>query len=263
MTRIDSKEEHEILLDMLSKIDKFCRANGIRYSLGGGTLLGAVRHKGFIPWDDDVDLMLPREDYNRFASTFNGVYEDLECLDYYDNGVSQRQLPYYKVNKKGTICVEGRWKNLYGVTIDIFPIDGMSDRMPTALKMSRRWELYAALLELSRMPYKSTRRTFKSLAKYAIARCVGYARLYKFFHRFLSQYDLDGSRYAGCIVGLYGAKEIYDSSVFKGFTSLPFEGLSLMAISQYDVYLRQHYGDYMALPPVEQRGNHNATYYWV
>lgn len=109
MRPIDLEEQKQIQLNILIKVDQFCRENNLRYSLGGGTLLGAVRHKGFIPWDDDIDIMMPRPDYDKFVRSFNGYDEDLTCEAYelnkkhryicgkvYNNKTCSRRAQCYK-----------------------------------------------------------------------------------------------------------------------------------------------------------------------
>lgn len=125
--RLISFEEHKkIQLSILRDIDVFCQKNQIKYFLAFGTLLGAIRHKGFIPWDDDIDIAMPRPDYNKFILSFNGMVDNLKVLapeidlDYY--------APYANVYDTRTVLEEKGTSHLkfeIGVKIDVFPIDGV------------------------------------------------------------------------------------------------------------------------------------------
>ena len=119
--KVTLEEMRDLQLAMMDKIHEFCVERGIRYSLGGGTLLGAVRHKGYIPWDDDIDIMLPRPDYERFLKEFDGVYPNFKVLHLNND----RTYPYLfaKVYDSRTLLVECR--ATMGVYIDVFPIDGL------------------------------------------------------------------------------------------------------------------------------------------
>ena len=121
---IDIDEQKKIQLEMLKEIRDICDEAGLMYFLGGGTLLGAVRHKGYIPWDDDIDLMMPREDYNKLLKIFNEKCNGKSKLLYYGN-LKEYYYPYAKVVNTETRLVELDCRNLdeMGVFIDIFPID--------------------------------------------------------------------------------------------------------------------------------------------
>ena len=120
MQLIGINELRRIQLEVLDAVDAFCQESGIRYSLCGGTMLGAVRHKGYIPWDDDIDLMMLRTDYDRFLHSFKAVGFHLLDLSTMDTCTEQ----FCKVCKDGTRMVDVRFgRSLWGVNIDIFPID--------------------------------------------------------------------------------------------------------------------------------------------
>ena len=123
------KEIHTELLKMLSVIDSMCERNNLCYMLSGGSLLGAIRHKGFIPWDDDVDIMMPREDYEKFIE----IFHNNETYNLFTLENKKWDFPYIRMNKKDTFADNGITKVENGLYIDIFPIEMISnnDRVNT------------------------------------------------------------------------------------------------------------------------------------
>ena len=134
MQEIDLLQQKKIMIDIMIKIDEFCNKNNINYFLADGTMIGAARHKGFIPWDDDIDIMMPRADYELFIKNFPDSYENLALASPYD----ESPMYYYaKVYDKRTIKIEeldyGTHKPL-GIDIDVFPIDGEPDNYNVFMK---------------------------------------------------------------------------------------------------------------------------------
>lgn len=257
MRKIDLNELRSIQLDILSEVDEFCKKKGIRYSLCGGTLLGAVRHKGYIPWDDDIDIMMPREDYDRFAREFcsersvlQDLREDPDVIEF-----------FLKVFRKKTMMRDIRFgRNLWGIYIDVFPIDGAPESF---------LEHCNHILELrDRLPrvcpfYKTvSRNKVLWFAKYIFKRMAfpfygSVLDIKKEIETVARSAPFETSPNAGVILGSYGVREVVKKSVFDTYIDLPFEGKMFPAIKEFDIYLRAIYGDYMTLPPVEQRVTHH------
>ena len=236
------EELRAIQLDILDKIHAFCTERGIRYSLGGGTLLGAVRHKGYIPWDDDIDIMLPRPDYDRFLKEFEGKYAELN-LQYYGNDITCC-IPFAKVYDNRTV-----------------------DGLPEESKIKDYLSIYNNQLHkiYFMTPFYKITGSLKDRMKYYVKK-VFYPTRDKHimrFYDFLKSYSLEKSVNAGAICGIYAEKELMPRETFESYITVEFEGQQYMAIKDYDAYLTKHYGDYMQFPPKEKQVNHHVfTAYW-
>ena len=255
--RIEIDELRSIQMEILDDVHRFCQENGIRYSLCGGSLLGAVRHQGYIPWDDDIDIMMPRDDYERFIQTYsspNNAVIDLRLMD------GLREF-FVKVFRKGTIMEDRLLCNaVWGVCIDVFPIDGApEDYIPHCQSILMKRTLLERICPYYRLMNKG-RLLWK--AKYLVKRilypyrgdCV---KLKKEIDREASRFNLYSSPLGGVFLGSYGTREIIPSRIFQEYKSILFEGRSFSSICDTDTYLSSLYGDYMQLPPVEQRVTHH------
>ena len=256
---ITLKEIREIQLDILDKIHAICIQNDFRYSLGGGTLLGAIRHKGYIPWDDDVDIMLPRPDYAKFLSIFEGKFEYIK-LQHYGNCRSCLK-PFAKAYDDRTILVEKYQK--CGIYVDIFPIDGLPDesQLPSFIEeyknVLRKLFRSTSTFSLNRNLWVGVKELVKAVVDPPREQIV------KEIDDFFAQYPFDEAEYAGAIVGRYVEKEHMTSDVFKSYIDVPFEGRCYKAIAAFDAYLTKHYGNYMELPPEDKRvSNHEYKAFW-
>ena len=245
-------------MGILREIDRFCKENGLRYSLAYGTLIGAVRHKGFIPWDDDIDIMMPRPDYEKFLASF--VSEGLSLHDLAKD--ETKKETFLKVVKDGTLMVEKlTGREMWGVNVDVFPIDGApSDSLE---------EFYSALdsrriLFHRIIPYYKGMTSHKALwfAKYCFKRVR-----FPYFHSplFLKNeiissikaFPFDKEEIAGIYFAAEKTRTFARREVFEKYITLPFEDGMFSAIADYDSWLRSVYGDYMQLPPEEKRVSHH------
>ncbi|MCQ2187629.1 MAG: LicD family protein [Bacteroidales bacterium] len=261
--RLSDAEVRQAQLHILDCIDEFCRKNSIPYSLSSGSLIGAVRHKGFIPWDDDIDILMLRKDYDKFLATFNGNYENLETLDY----ISEPDYcqPFAKVMDMGTQIVSGGNRIFcYGVNVDVFPVDGHPDAGSTP-------EYYRTFMDLFRQLHKSC-----PLYRYTSNPFVALKFLVRnIFHKgnreaaakmeeMLRSYDFEACEYAGEATGDSYMKAVIPKEVFESFADMPFEGRSISCLTDYHRYLSAYYNDYMKFPPVEeQKPQHRIKAYRI
>lgn len=250
------KEVKKAELNILSTVDDFCQKNNIKYSLAYGTLLGAVRHKGFIPWDDDIDIWMTRENYNKFIRVWeqNPVQGYILQNTDFEEDFSQN---FTKIRKDNTAFIqteEEKTMNYHkGIFIDIFPLDRVA-KTPSKIAVQK---LYATLTMLFYRKYAPP--TEKGLKKYIsefflkIVPKSKYENARKYFENkylFLSG-DVDCSWLSN---STYRDLSIYyDSDMMDDYTFLQFEGRNFMSVSKWDHALKMQYGDYMQLPPEEDR----------
>lgn len=251
---------HQLQLRMLDCIHEYCMNNNIRYSLGGGTLLGAIRHKGFIPWDDDVDIMMPRPDYERFITGFQGRYEHC-VLQHWKTDPNYYNL-FAKVYDDRTILTGGNYYT--GVYVDIFPIDGIPHVMDHIIYHKRykprKMLVYIKRTHFVRMHWKMQVLT---VITYPILCLIPRYKLMNFIESYILKYDFESSECTGCVVGRYGTAEYMGHDTFKKYIDVEFEGRILKCIADFDEYLTLHYGDYIKLPPFKERiQSHTYKRWW-
>lgn len=268
MKELKLEEVQGIALHILCDFDKFCQEHSLRYSLGGGSLLGAIRHEGFIPWDDDIDLMMPRPDYERFIELTEENELPFVCLS--NKNTKGYDDLFCKLSDKETLIVDDSNNLLYniGVSIDIFPIDGLGETKEIALKNFASTKLKRELLIAARWKKFFRSRTRPvwvepiRLGMFILSRFVNKERLSKEIDKKIQKIDFESSRFAGCVSGVYREKEIMETKVFQNYIEIPFEGKRFKSIENYHDYLEQHYGDYMKLPSKEKQVSHHTAKFY-
>lgn len=253
----DAKKEG---LRIMAAVHEFCVKNSIKYSLFYGSLLGAVRHNGYIPWDDDIDVAMPREDYERFITSFGDeLFGVMTC---YNN--KYYYLPYAKVYSKNTLKLEDirvHKKFSIGFNIDIFPLDLFSN-IDNFHKAKKKEEKLLKKSNLSILPNKidSFKTFIVSLISIPLWMARSYNRCSKKLDTFFINYDKNNSEkkyYVGNETNGYETELAFDSDIFDDLSLHDFENYQFFITNKYDSVLKQRYGDYMKLPPQNQRITHH------
>lgn len=259
MKKIDNNEIKSRCLNILIAFDDLCKKNGLEYSLAYGTLIGAIRHKGFIPWDDDIDVIMPREDYERLL--VSTVPENFKLYSYNYN--EDYYYPFAKMTDVNTIMHEKlRMEKNIGIYIDIFPIDTFqSDNFDEIYEknlvyLNKEWN-YAGRSSNSKTKniIKNVRHEIISIFK------PNYIKQVLEKHNdYIGTIQCSKGRYSGNFSSRgYGKKELFSFDIFAlGTIDTIFENHTFKIIKDYDRFLKQIYGDYMKLPPKEEQiGRHD------
>lgn len=259
---IDTKELKEIQLDMLKVVHKFCVNNNIRYSLSSGTLIGAIRHKGYIPWDDDIDIMMPRPDYERFLNTFSHEY--LIATDFSKD--DSQPLTYGKVYDTRTVMVEKSDRKYdASVFLDVFVIDGLGSDISTAKKLYKKIKYHRDILVVKTVSMAKTRSFYRNiyLGALKVASCLfPFKYVLSRTIKLMKTFDFNSSKLAGNLSWGFGEKRIFNRNMYEEYIDVEFEGNMFRSLKDYDKYLSHVYGDYMKLPPKEKQVTHHVFEAW-
>lgn len=268
------KEIQEVSLEILLAVHDFCIKNNIHYSMYGGTLLGAVRHKGFIPWDDDVDIIMPRPDFDKFLATFSCQGLGL-CNPYEKDAYIAFARVFDMTRTRSVNSFPYMKSNAGGVWIDIFPVDGMSDdysvykdtirQMDSLCK--KQFYLREPRASLSSMP---TLKKKIGLMTRKLLRLngLGLSKVKNEMNRLCKKIPFGSTQH-------FSQLSVVDENVIKSVFfcledfmcvhPMEFEGHQILAMNGYEGILTNQYGDYMQLPPVEKRvplATSNVRFYW-
>lgn len=260
MKELTLQELKEIEFDLLKMFDAFCKENNIRYYLSHGTLLGAIRYKKFIPWDDDVDLLIPREDYNRMLTLF----QDTERYKLFAFEKNPKFLfPIAKLCDMTTRKVEPCDNGVVlGVDIDLFPLDAWDDDLEKAKKEVKYISRNMFYLSLAKMSESSSKNPIKRLVKSVLmvfCKLMGARHFIKNIIRVSSKAGNQTTKYLGCKAWcVYGEKGIIPAEVFADMVDIEFEGEKFPAPVGWDTYLTCLYGDYLPEPPKEKQKTHHS-----
>ena len=263
--KVTDEDVKAISIDLLQRVHDFCKKNNIRYSLAYGTLLGAVRHKGFIPWDDDIDILMLRPDYEKFISTFNNSSDGTYSVASYKSD-SHFRYALAKVVNNSTVNSELGY-NKYGLGIDLFPIDKIPSDKSKAILLFKRHAIYWNMFMFKMMKWDRNRSLYKNLSM-LLAKTflifVPYSAIHYMMHKGATHYiNLQYDYMLGCLFAPYGMKNLMPKEVFDKTISMPFEQNEYCCLKAYDTYLSNLYGDYMQLPPIEKRvTHHDIDAYW-
>lgn len=272
MKELTLKELQAFSLNILKDIHRFCEKENIRYTLAYGTLIGAIRHQGFIPWDNDIDICMPRPDYERFIKTYKSCKFQLaffgkeckhDCL-----------IAYARVfDNSETTSRNAHWiAKPAGVWVDIFPLDGvpndLNDFKILYSNLHKEWEqIIPRKIQFERISHciglKNKIKLFRKKVKYLNG--FGGHRMQKEYNKKITQIPFESAKfYSQLTVMDNGPVEHFPVSIFNDRTLLQFEDAQFYAIKDYNTVLRAVYGDYMQLPPENDRKPHQSfiKFFW-
>lgn len=261
MRKIELEERKKLQLDILSKVHEFCELNNITYFLSSGTLIGAVRHNGYIPWDDDIDIAMPRNDYDVFFKNF--IKDNYRAVNI--NIDNAWPFTFGKVYDSRTSLSSGNlgYKDL-GVHIDVFPIDGLPVN-----RFLCRFHLFLIsiikyLILLKLYPVDSKKYKIRSISNFIFRFLlvpVSVCRLLLIHEKLISKYDIKSSLYVASLATIT-ERVPCEKECFESIQKHKFEQGLFNIPTGYDKWLKIIFGDYMKLPPVEKRVcQHNYVAY--
>ena len=268
MKPISREECRQIQLALLHEFTAICQANHLSCYLAYGTLLGAVRHQGFIPWDDDIDLYMERPEYERMLSILKDpAVAKPDWLSLLDLDTEEYYYPFAKIVDNRTVAKMENSTAQHGVWIDIFPMD----TLPASDRSGKWFGAYCSFLhavtlsmttDFSSKKLYSWKNTLKRRLLCAAAQLVGKKRVALHYDRICKRYAAADSPYAGCLFTPSWRRNRFTKEVLFTPSAFEFEGKTYPGTKFCDVYLRALYGDYMTPPPPEKRYAHYITASW-
>ena len=258
---------HEVDMLLVKEVVRICKKYNLEYFMIGGTMLGAIRHKGFIPWDDDIDLGMPRQDYEKFLEVAQEEFpKNFKVVNY----KTDPNYHYYitRILDTDTKVIEERIENeeekYTNASIDIFPLDGTPNNNFLRKIYFFRVLYHRALMSLcykdsidkKRKRSRKERILLNIMLKIPIERLTTPYKQKEKIDKLLKKNDFYSSKYVGNIMGAYRTREIVPIEFYGNGKMYKFEDIELNGLEEYDDYLKYTYGDYMQLPPEDKRKTH-------
>lgn len=265
LTQIDLEKVHKIQMEIALEVKRICEKNNINYFIIAGTLLGAVRHRGFIPWDDDMDIGMLREDYERFLKVCKRDLSNEYFLQTMDTD-RNFGLPMAKLRREGTRFIEKNSEDVKmhnGIYIDIFPFDNSpNSRVKKQMQAVKTYVLKRSILAKNGYNFTLDSGVIKKVIYKIIKVFASLIPVYKqkqLLKRQMQKYNDEKTTDVVVIGGAYGYhKETIQRKWVSNLTTIKFEGIDLPCPSYYEDYLTYFYGDYLTPPPEEKRDNRHG-----
>ena len=267
MRTIGHEESQSIMMRILDEVVRVCDENGFRYSLAYGTLLGAVRHKGFIPWDDDIDIFLMRKDYDKLIRILKERKSNTaDWISVVDDTCKGYYYSFAKIVDNRTEVHMDRHEGNHGLWIDIFPLDNM----PKSDFGAKTYIMICSFLRVVALSL-DTNFSSKTLSTWVLlykrffkvlGTIFGKKRFCRFMEWFFHLYENKETDKIANLFTSYKFKGIFDKKKLSTLIKLPFENTEYSGFENYDYYLSRLYGDYMKLPPEDKRITHNINAWW-
>lgn len=261
MYKLTIEDVRELQLDVLQAVHDFCKDNDIVYSLGCGSMLGCARHKGYIPWDDDIDIYLLRKDYNKLIANFPRKYNNRYELKSLERD-KQWNKAYAKASDSQTIFIEPGAENIsIGVNIDIFPIDNVPENEAQWKSYNRRRMFFQHIYEMKVVRINRERSVWKN-GILLLSKIVLLPFTARTIARFLDKYaqkfnESESALVFECAQGIH-QKRPFPKSLFDNTVAMPFEDRVFMGFVDYDNYLSNGFGNWRQLPPLDKQITHHA-----
>ncbi len=267
------KKIQKISLELLKVFIKICEKNNLKYYIGGGTMLGAVRHKGFIPWDDDIDIDMPRKDFQKFLKIADEElrnYPNYDVLNYYRGNTYE--LSFKLVDKRIKYRMLDKMKDSQTyVGIDVAPIDGVPNNFIVKniflfklniLRMCYRYSVFNTGVITNER--KKTKREWYKCFLVFLGTKLPVEKIFKRdvwapkYDKAMKTFNLENCEMAGTLSSQHGKKSIFPVEWYGNGTKYQFEDIEVIGVDNYDAWLTQLYGDYMKLPPEDKRIGHDV-----
>lgn len=265
---LTTQQIREVQLHMLDEVHKTCQKHKVRYYLSGGTLLGAIRHKGFIPWDDDIDINMPRPDLEKLIRETNGKINDhmfIETLDAPDHYTS-----FYRIYDLNTILYsssnvqnQGHYMHVF---IDVFPIEGLPKEKWKTVILYKKTYVLMMLAYASYFHYSHKAKGIRKII-WKFLECIGDTKGYRYWNKLnekiASKYKYEESQYIGVVLtnAKHRNKEKILKKEYEPIIEVKFEDKKYFAPKGYNRYLTNLYGNYMELPK-NKKTEHNEYHVW-
>ncbi|MBO7187803.1 MAG: LicD family protein [Clostridia bacterium] len=266
MKPISFEETKKIEFDILVGLTDFCDKHNLNYYLAYGSLIGAVRHNGFIPWDDDIDIIMPRPDYEKLIEIFNKENENSSYRLIAPTDKNSRHSIVKVIDTKTVKIEKGvNYKNGHlGIDVDVFPLDGAPENEQEYNEWYDKLMLIYKKFVYGNLSFKSA--SFRTKLGIILRKIIWPSpkKCLKLAKKLHEQYPYDNSKFVAVVESAFnGRGNRVEKSCYDEFTLLNFEGKSFKAPKEYDKVLTNLYGDYMKLPPKEKQVTHhlNNTFY--